>query len=121
MNVFLRLGNTLVTPPLDGTILPGVTRDCVLTLAREWGLRIDERRIEIDEVVAAHADGLLHEIFGTGTASIIAPVGELGTGDRRLTIGSGGVGELARRLYEEMVATQSSRVPDRHGWLREVA
>ncbi len=116
MNIMFRLGDEVVTPPLAGTILPGVTRDSALTLMREWGLRVAERQIAIDEVLDAARSGRLREAWGTGTAAVISPVGELAYKDERLTIGGGKIGELTRRLYTAIVDIQYARVPDTHGW-----
>lgn len=120
MNLMLKIRGELVTPPLAGTILGGITRDCVLTLAKQWGLPHAERPIAIDEVVAAHRSGDLEEVFGCGTAAVISPVGELALGDERLVINDGVIGETARRLYEEITAIQYGTKPDTHGWLSEV-
>ena len=84
MNMVVVIGDEVVTPALDGTILGGVTRDSVLTLCREWGLRVSERRISIDELLDAERDGRLREVFGCGTAAVITPVGELGWKERSL-------------------------------------
>jgi branched-chain amino acid aminotransferase len=120
MNIMLRLGDEVVTPPLTGTILPGVTRDSALTLLRDWGVRVSERPIGIDEVVAAAADGTLREVWGTGTAAVISPVGELGYQGRRIEINGGRIGELTQRLYDALVAIQYGTAPDPHGWMVEV-
>ena len=123
MNLVLKLRGELVTPPLGGSILAGVTRDCVMTLARGWGLKVTERPISLDEVVAAHRDGGLEEVFGTGTAAVISPVGELAIGPNpgdRLVINDGVIGETARRLYDEITGIQYATRPDVHGWLTEV-
>ena len=80
MNILFRIADEVITPPLAGTILAGVTRDSVLALAREWGLRASERQLSIDEVVAAARKGTLQEVWGTGTAAVISPVGELAYG-----------------------------------------
>jgi branched-chain amino acid aminotransferase len=116
MNVFVRLGDTVVTPPLEGTILAGVTRDCVLVLLREWGIRVEERAIASSEIERAAADGSLREMFGTGTAAVVAPIGRLGFGDREWVVGSGDEGELTRRLYETVSNIQSGALPDPYGW-----
>jgi branched-chain amino acid aminotransferase len=117
MNIMLRIGDEVVTPPLTtGTILPGVTRDSALTLMREWGLRVAERPIAIDEVVDAAHRGALGEAWGTGTAAVISPVGELVYKGERLVINQGRTGELTRRLYEAIVDIQYARVPDTRGW-----
>lgn len=116
MNLFVRFTDALVTPPLDGTILSGVTRDCVLTLAREWGLKVEERKVSLDELVDAQGARRLVELFGTGTAAVVAPVGTLAIDDKRLQVGDGRVGEVTRRVRDEILAIQTARVPDRHGW-----
>ena len=77
MNVMVRIGDTVVTPPLTGTLLDGVTRDTSLTLLREWGVDVQERPVSIDEVASAARDGTLQEVWGTGTAAVVQPVGEL--------------------------------------------
>ena len=117
MNFFVRLGDVVVTPPLDGAILAGVTRDSVLVLLREWGIRSEERSISAEEIFRAAEDGSLREMFGTGTASIVAPIGRLGTADREVVVGDGQEGELTRRLYEAIRDIQSGAARDPHGWL----
>ncbi len=120
MNIMFRLGDELVTPPLTGTILPGVTRDSALTLLREWGLSVSERPIGIDEVIAAARNGTLREAWGTGTAAVISPVGEFTYRDQRIVINDGRIGELTQRLYQAIVDIQYARVPDTRGWTLEV-
>jgi len=106
----------LVTPPLEGSILPGITRDSVLQLAGDWGYSVSERRITIDEVIAAGKKGTLQESFGTGTAAVISPVGELSYRDEQIKVNSGAAGELAARLYEELQAIQFGYREDPHKW-----
>ena len=120
MNIMLRLGDEIVTPPLTGTILSGVTRDSVLILLREWGLSVSERPITIDEVIAAARNGTLREVWGTGTAAVISPVGELAYRGERIVIHEGRIGELTQRLYQAIVDIQYARVPDSRGWTPEV-
>ncbi len=120
MNVFVRLGDTVVTPPLDGTILPGVTRDCILVLLREWGIRVEERALKVEEIERAAASGTTIEMFGSGTAAVVAPIGHLGSERGETTIGTGSEGELTRRLYETLRDIQSGAVEDRHRWLLAV-
>jgi branched-chain amino acid aminotransferase len=120
MNLFVRIGDELITAPLEGTILGGVTRDSVLTLARSWGFKASERRLTMDQLIAAQQDGSLQEVFGCGTASVIAPVGELGHAGGRLTIRRGEPGELSRRLYDAITAIQHGTAPDPLGWMVEV-
>jgi branched-chain amino acid aminotransferase len=117
MNIMMRIGDEVLTPPLStGTILPGVTRDSVLTLLREWGVRVSERPIDIAEVLRAAHDGTLREVWGTGTAAVISPVGELAYKGERLVIGTGRTGELTQKLYDAIVDIQYARVPDTRGW-----
>jgi branched-chain amino acid aminotransferase len=120
MNIMLRLGDEVVTPPLSGSILPGVTRDSVLTILRDWGVPVSERTISIDEVVAAASNGTLREVWGTGTAAAISPVGELAYRDQRLTINNGEVGELTQRLYDALLGIQYGTASDPHGWMQAV-
>jgi len=119
MNLFLRIGEEIVTPPLEGTLLRGITRDSVLTLLRHWGLKVSERRISIEEIRTAHARGVLQEVFGTGTAAVISPVGELGFADTSLKIGDG-AGPVASRLKQAITDIQYGRAPDRFGWLSPI-
>jgi branched-chain amino acid aminotransferase len=93
-----------------------VTRDSVLTLLRSWGVRVSERQITIDEVVAAAGDGTLKEVWATGTAAVISPVGELAYKGRRYVVNQGRIGELAQKLYDTIVAIQYGTAPDPHGW-----
>ncbi|MBI4242338.1 MAG: branched-chain amino acid aminotransferase [Candidatus Rokubacteria bacterium] len=120
MNIMLRLGDEVVTPPLTGTILPGVTRDSVLALLREWGFAVSERPISMDEVIDAARNETLREVWGTGTAAVISPVGELAYRNQRMVINDGRIGELTQRLYESIVDIQYGRVRDTRGWTLEV-
>lgn len=117
MNVFIRLKDEVVTPPIGSTTLAGVTRDSVMTLIKELGLRVSERRISVDEVAEAHDRGELLEIFGTGTGAVISPVGKLGFKNRSIELGKE-AGELSMRLFNELQAIQRGSKPDRHNWLR---
>ena len=105
-NIFFLIKDELVTPPLKGTILPGVTRDSVLYLARNWGVNVSERRLTIDEVVQACKDGSMKEVFATGTAAVISPVGILCYKDADIQIADGKTGELSQKLYDEMTGIQ---------------
>ena len=120
MNLMLRLGDEVITPPLAGTILAGVTRDSALTLLRDWGVRVSERAVSIDEVAAAARAGTLQEVWGTGTAAVISPVGELAYRGERIVIHDGKIGELTKRLYDAIVGVQYATAPDTHGWTVEV-
>lgn len=119
MNFFVRIDDEVITPPLSDTILAGITRDSSLTLLRSWGYKVSERVISIEEVIAASRVGTLQEAFGTGTAAVIAPVGELGVGDLRLRLPAA-PGEVATRLYETISGIQYGELPDPHGWVSPI-
>lgn len=116
MNIWMLIGDEVVTPPLEGTILDGVTRNSVMTLLNDWGYTVSERRITIDEVMQAGHDGTLREMWGTGTAAVVSPVGELGYKDDKVFIGNGGTGALTQRLYDHITGIQYGRETDTHGW-----
>ena len=120
MNLMVRIGDEVLTPPLSGTILPGVTRDSVLTLLKDWGIQATERAIGIDEVIAAHKAGTLKEVFGTGTAAVISPVGELAYRGEKMVIGGGQIGPLTQRLYDAIVGIQYGKAADPHHWTVEI-
>ncbi len=120
-NIFFVINEELITPPLGGTILAGITRDSVLQLARDWGIAVNERRITIDEVAAAKEEGTLNEAFGAGTAAVISPVGELCYRDKSIMINNGETGELSQRLFDTIQALQRGMIPDPHNWLVRVA
>lgn len=120
MNIFFVIDGEVITPQLSGSILPGITRDSILQLARHWNLPVSERRVTIDEILAAHTDGRLTEIFGSGTAAVISPVGELAYGDRVITIGDGGVGPLAQKFFDAIKAIQYGESDDPMGWIETI-
>jgi branched-chain amino acid aminotransferase len=120
MNLFVQFKDEIVTAPLGGTILDGVTRDSVLTLLREWGYTVNERRYAFDEIVEAKRNGTLGEVFGTGTAAVISPVGEFGHRDGTVETSDGSIGPLARRLYSSLTSIQYGESPDPYGWTEEI-
>jgi branched-chain amino acid aminotransferase len=115
-NIMLKIGDEVITPPLAGTILAGVTRDTSLALMRRWGMRVSERAITIDEVVAAARNGSLREVWATGTAAVISPVGELAYKGERIVVNGGGIGPLTQKLYDTIVSIQYGTAPDTRGW-----
>jgi branched-chain amino acid aminotransferase len=119
MNIFFRIGEELVTPPLDGTILGGVTRDSILWLARSWGVRVSERRIGLDELRSAHQKGKLEEAFGSGTAAVITPVAEFGTRTEKIAPRQE-FGELATKLLKTISGIQHGALPDPDRWTTEI-
>ncbi|MGG1311954.1 branched-chain amino acid aminotransferase [Cohnella laeviribosi] len=120
MNVFFKIGDTVLTPALNGSILDGVTRDSVIRLLASWGVRIEERQISIDELERASLDGTLAEAFGTGTAAAVSPIGELCWQGNVWSIGNGRTGTLTARLYETLTGIQTGKAPDPFGWTVEV-
>jgi branched-chain amino acid aminotransferase len=120
MNVFAKVGGHVLTPPLEGTILAGVTRACVLQLLRDRGGPVEERRVALDELVEARAAGRLEELFGTGTASLVQPIGEVAWEGASLALPTPGDGALGEQLRKELAAIQRGEAPDRHGWLEAV-
>ena len=119
-NIFFRIDDRLVTPPLEGSILGGITRDSVIQLARSWGIAVDERRVTIDEVLKANDNGSLQEVFGTGTAAVISPVGELFYKEKSHVINQGQTGEIAARLYTHLQSIQYGREEDPFKWVQRV-
>lgn len=115
-NVFFRIGDEVITPPLAGTILGGVTRDSVLELLRDWGVKVSERRVSMDEVLRAQREGTLKEVFGTGTAAVISTIGELSYRGEAIRIGDGSMGALAKKLYDAITAVQYGEAQDKFGW-----
>jgi branched-chain amino acid aminotransferase len=120
MNVFFKIGDTVVTPALNGSVLAGVTRDSVIQLLRHWGVKVEERLLPIDEVLAAARNGELVEAFGSGTAAVISPIGELSVGGETIAINGNETGELTSRLYDELTGIQFGRRPDPFGWTLEI-
>jgi branched-chain amino acid aminotransferase len=120
MNICFVIDGKVVTSPLDGTILHGVTRDSALRMCRDWGFEVDERPIPIDEVCAKARSGALTECFGTGTAAIISAVGSICYKGEVTTIGDGGTGTLSRRLYTTLLQMQRGFVDDPHGWVERI-
>jgi branched-chain amino acid aminotransferase len=120
MNLFVEIDGVFITPPLEGSILEGVTRNSIITLLRDWNREVIERPISVEEIERAHGDGRLQEVFGCGTAAVISPVGELGYRSKKLVINGKQAGEMARRLFQEFTGIQQGRIPDRHGWMVEV-
>ena len=117
MNIFFRINNEIITPALGGTILPGVTRDSVIRLAKDRGMKVTERTISIDEVIAAAQNGTLQEVFGSGTAAVISPVSHLAYQGKDYTVGDGQTGEVAHILFEEITGMQTGEKPDPYGWV----
>lgn len=119
-NIFFAIGDELITPPLAGSILGGFTRDSVIRLAESWELKMVQRPITVAEVVEAAENGSLREAFGSGTAAVISPIGELYYQERSYVINEGATGELAQKFYEHLLAIQYGRKEDTFKWLVRV-
>lgn len=116
MNIFFKIDGKVITPMLNGSILPGITRDSTIHLCKSWGYDVEERRISVDEVIEAQKSGKLEEVFGTGTAAVISPVGKLRYIDDVMLINNGEIGPLSQRLYDTMTGIQYGRLEDPFGW-----
>ncbi|MBI5557218.1 MAG: branched-chain amino acid aminotransferase [Deltaproteobacteria bacterium] len=117
MNIFFVIGDEIITPPLGGSILAGITRDSVIQLLKDWGRKVVERQISIDEVFEASSEGRLHEVVGTGTAAVISPVGSLFYKGNTCSVNHGQTGELAMRLFNELQDIQRGLLAESHGWV----
>jgi branched-chain amino acid aminotransferase len=120
MNVFFVFKNEIVTPSLDGTILDGGIRSSVIEILKSWNLPIVERKLKLEEVIAASQTGDLQEAFGTGTAAVISPIGELASAHRKVSLNSKEMGPVASRLYEEITSLQYGLKPDARGWIERI-
>ena len=120
MNIFFKINGTVVTPKLNGSILPGVTRDSALQLCRMWGIPVEERTVSVDEVVRTAESGEMEECFGTGTAAVVSPVGELRYEQEKMPISGNKIGELTQRIYDTITGIQLGRIEGPEGWSVEV-
>jgi branched-chain amino acid aminotransferase len=119
-NAFFVIENEVITAPLEGTILPGITRDSTIHLLRNWGIKVSERKITIDEIYKAYQDGKLKEVFASGTTAVISPVGELCWKDKKMVINDNRIGILSKKLYDELSGIQLGNREDKFGWTIEV-
>ena len=120
MNMMFVIDGTLVTSELSDTILPGITRDSILTLAKEKGIPVDIRKVAVQELYEAHKQGKLEEAFGTGTAAVISPVGELSWNEQSIIVNNNEIGPISQMFYDNLVGIQRQRIEDRHGWTSTV-
>ncbi len=120
MNVFFVVDGEVITPALQGSILPGITRKSVIDILKHWGVPITERRIAIEELAQAYKEGRFTEMFGSGTAAVISPVGLLRYGDLDMELSGGKIGELSQKLYDELTGIQWGKRPDPFGWIQKI-
>lgn len=120
MNIFFKISGKVVTPMLNGSILPGVTRTSCIDLCKSWGYEVEERKVSVDELVESARNGSLEECWGSGTAAVISPVGSLRYGEEVMNIGTGEIGEVSQKLYDTVTGIQIGKVADEYGWTVEV-
>ena len=120
MNVFFVIDDEIVTPALEGSILSGITRMTAIELLESWGMKVCERRVSIEEIYEAQSSGRLKEMFGTGTAAVISPVGELSFNGKNITINNGKIGKISQKLYDIMTGIQFGNAEDTFGWTQKV-
>jgi branched-chain amino acid aminotransferase len=121
MNMFFVIDDEIITAPLNGSILPGITRDSVIRILKDWGMAVSERSLTIDEVISAAGSGSLKEAFGTGTAAVISPVGQITFKGKDYRVAGGKMGDLSLRLYDEITALQYGEKPDPYGWVERIS
>ncbi|KAF0219500.1 MAG: branched-chain amino acid [Geobacteraceae bacterium] len=121
MNMLFAYGDRVVTAPLTGSILNGITRDSVIKLADSLGFKVEERQIDVNELLLDINAGKVTEAFGSGTAAVITPVGSLSYKGETIPVGNGGVGRLTRKLYDTLTGIQYGKIADTFGWMRKIA
>lgn len=120
MNVFFKINGEVVTPALNGSILDGVTRKSVIQLLKHWNIPVTERTVSIEEICTAHKNGTLDEAFGTGTAAVISPIGELNWKDEKYVVNNGETGELSKKIYDTLTGIQTGAIEDPFGWVVKI-
>ncbi|MBO7358556.1 MAG: branched-chain amino acid aminotransferase [Clostridia bacterium] len=117
MNVMFKISGTVVTPKLTGSVLPGVTRKSCIALLKDWGVPVEERLISVEELAKAVKEGTLEEAWGTGTAAVVSPMGELNVDGVSYVVNGGKIGALTQKLYDELTGIQWGLKPDKFGWI----
>ena len=120
MNVMFKVAGKILTPDLNGSVLDGITRRSCIQLLKDWGYEVEERRITAEELFEAAGKGTLEEAWGTGTAAVVSPIGELAMGDKKVTVSGGKIGEITQKLYDELTGIQWGRVADPHDWIMKL-
>jgi branched-chain amino acid aminotransferase len=116
MNVMFKINGKIVTPALLGSVLPGITRKSCIELLRDWGYTVEERQISVDELFEAAKNGTLEEAWGTGTAAVVSPIGNLFYNGEVYTVSNNQIGELTQKLYDQLTGIQWGKVKDEKGW-----
>lgn len=117
MNVLFKIDGKVITPALTGSVLPGITRKSCLELLKSWGIPVEERLITAEELFDAAESGKLEEAFGSGTAAVVSPIGEMGWGEKHVVVNGGKIGPLTQKLYDTLTAIQWGTQPDPFGWI----
>ncbi len=120
MNVMFKVAGKILTPDLNGSVLDGITRRSCIQLLKDWGYEVEERRISAEELFEAAENGTLEEAWGTGTAAVVSPIGELAMGDKKVTVSGGKIGPITQKLYDELTGIQWGRVADPHNWITKL-
>ena len=120
MNVMFKIDGEIVTPMLTGSVLPGITRKSCIEILRNWGYKVTERLVSVDEIVKAAKDGKLEEAWGTGTAAVVSPIGHLFYDGVDYTVSNNKIGELTQKLYDELTGIQWGKREDKYGWVYKV-
>ena len=117
MNVMFKIDSKIVTPMLTGSVLPGITRRSCIELLKSWGYEVEERLITAQELFDAAQAGKLDEAWGTGTAAVVSPIGEMGWEDQHVVVNGGEIGPVTQKLYDTLTGIQWGTQPDPHGWV----
>ena len=120
MNVFFKIDGKVITPSLEGSILPGITRRSAIEVLKTWNIEVEERKIDIEELVKAHKEGKLEEAFGTGTAAVISPIGEFNYKNQIMVVNNNKIGELSQKLYDTLTGIQWGKIEDTFGWVKKL-
>lgn len=120
MNIMFKIAGEIYTAPIEGTVLPGVTRDSMIHILKDWGYTVHESKLSIDDLMKAGHDGTLEEVFGTGTAAVVSPVGELRYKDDVVTVNNFEIGELTHKLYDTLTGIQWGKIEDKYGWTEPI-
>ena len=120
MNVMFKVAGKILTPDLNGSVLDGITRRSCIQLLKDWGYEVEERRISAEELFEAAENGTLEEAWGTGTAAVVSPIGELAMEDKKVTVSGGKIGPITQKLYDELTGIQWGRVADPHNWITKL-
>ena len=120
MNIMFKIGGEIYTAPIEGTVLPGVTRDSIIHILKDWGYKVNETHLAVDDLMKAGHDGTLEEAFGTGTAAVISPVGEFVYKDDIVKVNNFEIGKLTQKLYDYLTGIQWGDVEDKYGWTVDI-